>query len=59
MQERRIEEIAKDEDRRKEKEEQAAANGEEFEEEEFDVEAIIQDEFSDEIQVLNFYSFQI
>jgi hypothetical protein len=51
MQERRNEEIAKYEQRRKEKEEQAEANGEEVEEEDFDIEAIIQDEFSDELQV--------
>ena len=47
---RREEELAKFEERRREKEDEAAANGEEPEEEDFDVEAIIQEEFADELQ---------
>ena len=50
MKERREEEIAKFEERRREKEDEAAANGEEYEEEDFDVEALIQEEFADELQ---------
>jgi adenylate/nucleoside-diphosphate kinase len=50
MKERRDEEIAKYEERRREREEEAAANGEEPEEEDFDVEAIINEEFAEELQ---------
>lgn len=51
MKERRDEEIAKYEERRRRIEEEAAENGEEpEEEEEFDVDAIIQEEFADQLQ---------
>lgn len=51
MKERRNEEIAKFEERRQKREEEAAENGEEYEEEEFDVDALIQEEFADQLQV--------
>ena len=50
MKERRDEEIAKYEERRREREEEAAANGEEPEEEDFDVDAMINEEFAEELQ---------
>ena len=51
MKERRNEEIAKFEERRQKREQEAAENGEEYEEEEFDVDALIQEEFADQLQV--------
>jgi hypothetical protein len=54
MKERREEEIAKYEEERRKKEAELEANGEmdeEAEEEPFDVEALLQEEFADELQV--------
>ncbi|CAF0775596.1 unnamed protein product [Brachionus calyciflorus] len=50
MKARRDEEIAKFEEKRRKKEEEAAENGEEYEDEEFDVDALIQEEFSEQLQ---------
>jgi hypothetical protein len=51
MKTRRDEEIAKYEERRRQREAEAAENEEEVEDEEFDVDAIIQEEFQDRIVV--------
>ena len=58
MKERRIEEIAKFEERRQKREQEAAEAGEEYEEEDFDVDALIQEEFADQLQV-NFHLLKI